>query len=226
MTIGHIKASELLRIGDGIRILRKNKGWTQKKLAIESGIHEVQIRRYENNHSLPRDEQLQKLTSALGIEIDFSHEWRIYNMAGINNYIRIGKRMKQARIKTGISQKEMAIRLGISHSSYSNYENEYREPGINLIYLFCKEVSMTIDELIRMEFMAVGKNFKMNIDTGKQIKEARVKAKLTQEKLAEKAGISVFTLQKYESGDRNPKIESLQKIANALGIPITQLKSM
>ena len=66
----------------------------------------------------------------------------------------------------------------------------------------------------------------MNIDTGKQIKEARIKAKLTQEKLAQKAGISVFTLQKYESGDRNPKIESLQKIANALGISITQLKSM
>mgnify|MGYP001494892436 FL=1 len=85
---------------------------------------------------------------------------------------------------------------------------------------------MTIDELIRMEFMTIGKNFKMNIDTGKQIKEARVKAKLTQEKLAQKAGISVFTLQKYESGDRNPKIESLQKIANALGISITQLKNM
>ena len=85
---------------------------------------------------------------------------------------------------------------------------------------------MTIDELIRMEFMTVDKNFKMNINTGKQIKEARVKAKLTQEKLAQKAGISVFTLQKYESGDRNPKIESLQKIANALGIPITRIKSM
>ena len=28
-------------------------------------------------------------------------------MVGINNYIRIGKRMKQVRIKTGISQKEM-----------------------------------------------------------------------------------------------------------------------
>lgn len=85
---------------------------------------------------------------------------------------------------------------------------------------------MTIDELIRMEFMTVDKNFKMNINTGKQIKEARVKAKLTQEKLAQKAGISVFTLQKYESGDRNPKIESLQKIANDFGIPITRIKSM
>lgn len=95
-----------------------------------------------------------------------------------------------------------------------------------MIYLFCKEVSMTIDELIRMEFMTVGKNSKMNIDTGKQIKDARKKAKLTQEKLAQKAGISVFTLKKYESGDRNPKIESLQKIANALGISITQLKNM
>nr|DAM24103.1 MAG TPA: helix-turn-helix domain protein [Caudoviricetes sp.] len=70
MKIGHIKASELLRIGDSIRILRKNKGWTQKKLASESGIHEVQIRRYENNQSLPRDEQLQKLASALGISIN------------------------------------------------------------------------------------------------------------------------------------------------------------
>lgn len=80
MTIGHIKASELLRIGDSIRILRKNKGWTQKKLAIESGIHEVQIRRYENNHSLPRQkyesgnrnpkiESLQKIANALGISI-------------------------------------------------------------------------------------------------------------------------------------------------------------
>ncbi len=147
-------------------------------------------------------------------------------MAGINNYIRIGKRMKQARIKTGISQKEMAIRLGIHRSSYSNYENEHREPDINMIYSFCKEVNMTIDELIRMEFMTVDKNFKMNINTGKQIKEARVKAKLTQEKLAQKAGISVFTLQKYESGDRNPKIESLQKIANDFGIPITRIKSM
>ena len=71
MKIGHIKASELLRIGDSIRILRKNKGWTQKKLASESGIHEVQIRRYENNQSLPRDEQLQKLVTALGVENDF-----------------------------------------------------------------------------------------------------------------------------------------------------------
>lgn len=198
-------------------------------------------------------------------------------MAGINDYIKIGKKIKQVRIKSGISQKDMAMRLGISQSSWSNYENGYREPGINLIYLFCKEMGVTIDELIWMEIMTIGENIKkyrekkgltqkelgaalglaeitirqyesnkrepkyeilfsiadalnvsiddlMNIDTGKRIKEERVKAKLTQEKLAQSAEISVFTLQKYESGDRNPKIEQLKKIANALGISITQLK--
>ena len=74
-------------------------------------------------------------------------------MSGINDYIKIGKRIKQVRIKSGISQKEMAERLGISRSGYSNYENEHREPGINLIYSFCKEFGMTIDELIRMELI-------------------------------------------------------------------------
>lgn len=196
---------------------------------------------------------------------------------GINDYIKIGKKIKQVRIKSGISQKDMAMRLGISQSSWSNYENGYREPGINLIYLFCKEMGVTIDELIWMEIMTIGENIKkyrekkgltqkelgaalglaeitirqyesnkrepkyeilfsiadalnvsiddlMNIDTGKRIKEERVKAKLTQEKLAQSAEISVFTLQKYESGDRNPKIEQLKKLANALGISITQLK--
>ena len=63
-----MKASTLLRIGDIIRELRETKGWTQKKLAEESHIHEVQIRRYENNQSLPRDAQLEKLASALDVD--------------------------------------------------------------------------------------------------------------------------------------------------------------
>ena len=49
-----MKASEALRIGDIIKWKRERMGWTQKKLAEESGIHEVQIRRYENNKSLPK----------------------------------------------------------------------------------------------------------------------------------------------------------------------------
>ena len=43
------------------------------------------------------------------------------------------------------------------------------------------------------------------MNTGERIKTNRKKANLTQEELARKAGISVFTLQKYETGARNRK---------------------
>lgn len=66
-----MKASTVICVGDIIRWRRKKKGWTQKKLAEESGIHEVQIRRYESNKSLPRDAQLSKIAEALGLEKDY-----------------------------------------------------------------------------------------------------------------------------------------------------------
>lgn len=61
----------MLRIGDIIRKLREDKHWTQKTLSEKSGVHEVQIRRYENNQSLPRDAQLSKIASALGVDKDY-----------------------------------------------------------------------------------------------------------------------------------------------------------
>ncbi len=63
-----MKASSLLCIGDRIRELREDKQWTQRQLAEASQIHEVQIRRYENNQSLPRDAQLIKIANALGVD--------------------------------------------------------------------------------------------------------------------------------------------------------------
>lgn len=125
----------------------------------------------------------------------------------------IGENIKKYRKRKGLTQKELGAALGLAEITIRQYENNMRKPKYEILFSIANVLNVSIADL-------------MNIDTGKQIKEARVKAKLTQEKLAQKAGISVFTLQKYESGDRNPKIESLQKIANALGIAITQLKSM
>lgn len=125
----------------------------------------------------------------------------------------IGENIKKYRKRKGLTQKELGAVLGLAEITIRQYENNMRKPKYEILFSIADVLNVSIADL-------------MNIDTGKQIKEARVKAKLTQEKLAQKAGISVFTLQKYESGDRKPKIESLQKIANALGIPITRLKSM
>ena len=58
------------------------------------------------------------------------------------------------------------------------------------------------------------------MEIGQSIQEVRKKAKLTQKELAEKVGIATITVQQYERGVRTPKIETLQKIAQALNIDV------
>jgi DNA-binding XRE family transcriptional regulator len=55
------------------------------------------------------------------------------------------------------------------------------------------------------------------------IKEAREKLGLTQEEVAERMGISQPLFANWESGGRKPKEETIQRIADALGIPRSDL---
>lgn len=61
------------------------------------------------------------------------------------------------------------------------------------------------------------------MDIGKKIKIARQKIGLTQKKLGEYCGLATGTIQQYELGKRQPRLEQLQKIANALNVPIYEL---
>lgn len=58
---------------------------------------------------------------------------------------------------------------------------------------------------------------------GKQIKLLRTNAHLTQEKLAEKCGISLDYLGKIEVCISKPGLKTLIKIANALDLPLKEL---
>ena len=79
--VTNMKASSLLRIGDRIRELREDKQWTQKQLAEASQLNEVQIRRYENNQSLPRDAQLIKIANALGVDKEELFKEKVYRIS-------------------------------------------------------------------------------------------------------------------------------------------------
>lgn len=58
---------------------------------------------------------------------------------------------------------------------------------------------------------------------GERIKQARKEAGLTQKKLAEKIGIAETTIRRYESNERQPRIEQLYKISETIGVPINSL---
>lgn len=59
--------------------------------------------------------------------------------------------------------------------------------------------------------------------TGSRIKEIRTQKGLTQKELGRKCEIAESTIRRYELGSLNPKIETLQKIANALEVSVSDL---
>lgn len=69
-----------------------------------------------------------------------------------------------------------------------------------------------------------GKSYKYN-SQAEAIRKAREAAGLSQEQAAAKVGIKVQNWQKYEYGERAPKDEMLEKIAQALAVDISVLTS-
>ena len=67
---------------------------------------------------------------------------------GINEFIKIGSRIKELRISKGISQKDMAEKLEINRSTYSNYENDIREPNKEIIEKIANTLNVEINELL------------------------------------------------------------------------------
>jgi len=56
------------------------------------------------------------------------------------------------------------------------------------------------------------------METGKLIKELRIKKGMTQEELADKTEVSARTIQRIENGDVDPRAYTLQMIAKALDV--------
>lgn len=63
----------------------------------------------------------------------------------------------------------------------------------------------------------------MNDTIGERIKSARKERGLTQKGLAAQVGVPYQTIQYWENGRRNPKIDNLQKVADALDTDVNWL---
>ena len=67
-----MKPSEMARIGDRLKSFREEINLSQTEFAEKCKINVVQYRRYENNSSIPREEQLNKIINTFtecGLEI-------------------------------------------------------------------------------------------------------------------------------------------------------------
>ena len=61
----------------------------------------------------------------------------------------LGRFLKAARKKRGLTQVDVSEALGISQSAWSKFENGIHEPIITVYMQFCVLVKLSPDELIR-----------------------------------------------------------------------------
>lgn len=66
----------------------------------------------------------------------------------VNELIRIGSQIKKHRKEKGWTQKEFSEKLGIPYSTYSNYENDNREPDLDTINRIAEALGVTPLDLI------------------------------------------------------------------------------
>ncbi|MDR0459303.1 MAG: helix-turn-helix transcriptional regulator [Coriobacteriales bacterium] len=76
-----------------------------------------------------------------------------------------------------------------------------------------KQTALASDSELRAEYDALAAQYKIIDD----IIAARIEQNLTQAELAERADTKQSNISRLESGNYNPSIEFLQKIAHALG---------
>jgi transcriptional regulator with XRE-family HTH domain len=59
-----------------------------------------------------------------------------------------------------------------------------------------------------------------------RLRQARKKAKLTLERLAQDVGLSVSQLSRFETGDRTPRLPEIERIAKTLGVTVDYLRGV
>lgn len=78
----------------------------------------------------------------------------------------IGINLKLLRKRQGKSQGEVANDLGLTRSSYSGYENNVAQPNLDSLILFSDYYRVSIDDLVRKDFMEYKESDWDKIDKG------------------------------------------------------------
>lgn len=59
--------------------------------------------------------------------------------------------LKEARLKSGISQKDLAESIGVAKSTYSLYESGKREPNVDTIKKIASSLNVSADTLLGID---------------------------------------------------------------------------
>lgn len=130
--------------------------------------------------------------------------------------MELADRVRLRRIELGLSQEELAEKMGYSSRSSINKIEMGRPVSQKIILRLAKALDTTPAYLM-------GWDQEMNDSFGEKLKELRAKKNVTIMEMAEEIHIDVSTLIQYENGTRKVPLEVMNRIADYFGIDVNSL---
>lgn len=180
-------------------------------------------------HRRSLQEHAQRLASTSKGRKQMHSLWLFYTQGYLPN-------ITECRKKAGLTQKQLADRIGISRQSLINYESNFTSPSLEVLSMIAKVLNVPIEDLAienpeagmtYEEFEANISNADMFIvidDTGNHLQEVRQQAGLSIRELAELAKTSGQAISAIEEGsERGITRDVAKKICLALDKPLEEI---
>ena len=144
-----------------LKMLRKKKGLTQQEVAklvhVERGVYT----NWELGNRNPNYEHLSMLACVFDVSIDYL--LGDYLEISKERYLKIKEsdlmktsnvfpqRLKELRLKKGLTQTELGEKVGVKQSTFTNWENGKREPNFETIIKIADLLEVSVDWLFGRE---------------------------------------------------------------------------
>lgn len=124
-----------MSMGEQIRAMRQIRGLTQKELGQKLGLSFQSVAQWENGLRRPKIETLKRIADALEMPVG-----AFLPSMGIGE--SAGSRIKMARERQNMTQKELAEKMGTTPQNISQYERGIRNPKLETRERLAKVLSV------------------------------------------------------------------------------------
>lgn len=129
-----------------LKQLREERGLLQRELAEKFNLSRVTMTNYEQGNRFPEADLLVRLADFFNVSVDYLIGRVDQRERPIS---RIAQNLKDARIHSGMTVEELAMRMGVSPSEVEGYENGEKHPPFHLIGRAERILGVEFDDIIR-----------------------------------------------------------------------------
>ena len=131
---------------------------------------------------------------------------------------KIGDRIKELRVKHGLTQKDIAALLDVSPSTVGMYEQNRREPDANTLVKISERFNVSTDYLLGTPEKKELSSSSLASNFGMLMRQVREQKGITVEKMAVDLGMPTTLLIGIEAKSVPPSLNAAIKIANYLEV--------